>query len=44
MRLLSYLDAGTERLGWVQAGRAVPVAEAAGDHLPAHDGRAGRRG
>jgi len=34
MRLLSYLDAGTERLGWVQAGRAVPVAEAAGDHLP----------
>jgi 2-keto-4-pentenoate hydratase/2-oxohepta-3-ene-1,7-dioic acid hydratase in catechol pathway len=34
MRLLSYLDAGTERLGWVQAGRAVPVAEAAGEHLP----------
>jgi len=27
MRLLSYLDAGTERLGWVQAGRAEPVAE-----------------
>ena len=27
MRLLTYLDAGTERLGWVQAGRAVPVAE-----------------
>jgi 2,4-didehydro-3-deoxy-L-rhamnonate hydrolase len=34
MRLLSYLDAGTQRLGWAAAGRAVPVAEAAGDHLP----------
>ena len=29
MRLLSYLDAGTERLGWVEANRAVPVAEVA---------------
>jgi 5-carboxymethyl-2-hydroxymuconate isomerase len=34
MRLLSYLDAGTERLGWAEAGRAVPVVETAGDHLP----------
>jgi 2-keto-4-pentenoate hydratase/2-oxohepta-3-ene-1,7-dioic acid hydratase in catechol pathway len=34
MRLLSYMDAGTERLGWVEGGRAVPVAEAGGDQLP----------
>jgi 2-keto-4-pentenoate hydratase/2-oxohepta-3-ene-1,7-dioic acid hydratase in catechol pathway len=34
MRLVSYLDAGTERLGWAEAGRAVPVAETAGGHLP----------
>jgi 2-keto-4-pentenoate hydratase/2-oxohepta-3-ene-1,7-dioic acid hydratase in catechol pathway len=34
MRLVSYLDAGTERLGSAATGRVVPVAETAGDHLP----------
>jgi hypothetical protein len=34
MRLVSYLDAGIERLGWAGTGRVVPVAETAGDHLP----------
>jgi 2-keto-4-pentenoate hydratase/2-oxohepta-3-ene-1,7-dioic acid hydratase in catechol pathway len=29
MRLLSYLEVGTERLGWVEADRAGPVAEVA---------------
>ena len=44
MRLLPIWSAGTERSRLGQAGRAVPVAEAAGEHLPAHDGRAGHRG
>ena len=34
MRLCSYVEDGTERLGWVEVDRVVPVAGAAGDHLP----------